>query len=234
MTATLRWFLTVLLIGSCCTLIACPRPGGNDDDDAADDDDSGGDDDDASSDDDDATTPPPPETDCQDGLDNDEDGLADCADDDCAAVWECTWPTAMDHNGSLAYEASTLAEIAGYSDCVTEFTAPLTEVTTKADQCATCDRTFSGPMTYPNDTCPADDPRPTTTTYGVVFFTAIQREIFTSDGAGSWTSIGNANAPQEGQPFVLARTDEVDVEGTDAGDLTTTLSFTDLTESTGQ
>ena len=99
-------------------------------------------------------------------------------------------------------------------------------------QCPTCNRTFAGTMVYGNDTCPADDPRPTDTTFGIVFFTGIQWEIFTNDGTGTWSSIGNANATQEGEPYVLSRTDEVDVDGTDAGDLTTTLSFTDLTEST--
>ena len=233
MTATLRSLLLLLLIGSFTFVLGCPRPGGGggDDDDAGDDDDSAGDDDDASGDDDDATTPPPPETECQDGVDNDNDGLTDCEDDDCALVLECTWPTQIDHEGSLDYEASTLAEIAGYSDCVTEFTSQLTPVTDVADECPTCNRTFTGTMTYGTDTCPADDPRPTEVTYGIVFFTAIQWEIFGGDDQGNWTSIGNANASAEGQPFVLTRTDEVDVEGTDAGDLTTTLTFTELTES---
>ncbi len=212
MIATLRWFLLISLFGT-LVLSGCPTRGGNsndDDDDSADDDDTSDDDD--AGDDDDATTPPPPETECLDGIDNDGDGLTDCADDDCDTVIECTWPTSLDHGGSLDYEASTLAEIAGYSDCITEFTATLNEVTDASAQCPTCNRTFAGTMIYGNDTCPADDPRPTDTTFGIVFFTGIQWEVFTNDGTGVWSSVGNAYATQEGEPYVLSRTDEVDVE----------------------
>jgi hypothetical protein len=236
MIATLRWFLLFSLFGT-LVLSGCPTRGGNNDDDDNDDsadDDDVSDDDDATGDDDDATTPPPPETECLDGIDNDNDGLTDCEDDDCDNVIECTWPIAIGHSGSFDYEASTLAEIAGYSDCITAFTAGLGVEEDVNGQCPTCDRTFLGPMTYTNDTCPIDDPRPLTTTFGIVFFTAIQWEIFTSDGAGTWTSVGNAVATAEGQPYVLSRTDEVDYDGTDAGDITTLLSFTDLTESTAE
>lgn len=208
-------------------LAGCPRGSGTVDDD--DDDLTGVDDDDSGSDDDDdATTPPPPETDCEDGLDNDEDGLTDCDDDDCAAVWRCTWPETLSHEGSFDYEPSTLAEIAGYDECITAFTVPLSEVTTAADQCGTCDRTFSGPMTYTQDNCPMDDgPRPTSVSYGIVFFTTTQRDIYSKDDAGAWQLVGSATATAEGEPFVLSRTDEVDVDGNDGGDITTTLSFTD-------
>ena len=69
-------------------LITPPR----DDDDAAPDDDDTADDDDVAPDDDDAT-PAPLEGDdpgeCEDGADNDVDGLYDCADPDCAGAPAC-------------------------------------------------------------------------------------------------------------------------------------------------
>jgi len=209
-------------------LTACPVSSGNrgsDDDDlvSANDDDSGSDDDD-DGDDDDATTPPPPESECQDGLDNDSDGLTDCEDPDCAAVVECTWPTALQHSGSFDYEASLLAELGGYDDCVTQFTAPLVQELVEAMECPTCDRTFTGPMSYPSDNCPAgDEPRPTSVSYGLVFFNALQWEVFVQDAQQVWSSVGFAG--QAGEDYTLTRTDEVDVDGTDAGDLTTTLTF---------
>ena len=39
--------------------------------------------------------PPPEREDCRDGMDNDRDGLADCADPDCAAFERCTPPVAL-------------------------------------------------------------------------------------------------------------------------------------------
>jgi hypothetical protein len=192
-------------------LLGCPSPG--------DDDDSGADDDD------DATTPLPPESDCLDGVDNDLDTLVDCDDPDCALVQQCTWPRALSHAGSFDYDASLLAELAGYDDCRTDFLADLTEEEVEANQCPTCDRTFSGPMTYPADDCPeGDEPRPTAVSYGIGFFNDLQWEVFVQDAQFVWTSVGFA-VQTEGT-WTLTRTDEVDVDGTDAGDLVTTLSFT--------
>jgi len=214
-------------------LPGCPTSGrgGNvsDDDDAADDDDSGGDDDDAA-DDDDATTPPPPETECSDGLDNDSDGLTDCEDEDCANVQYCLWPFELTHSGSFDYEASFAAELGGYEDCRTEFTAPLAMETVEAEQCATCDRTFTGAMTYPFDDCPAgDEPRPTSVTYGIVFFSALQWQVYVEDENGVWTLVGDAFDDRAGN-YVHERTDEVIVDEVDGGDLTTTLSFTPVAD----
>ena len=228
-----RTLLLASLLALLCS-VGCPSGGrrlDDDDDDltnANDDDDDSTSDDDDTADDDDATTPPPPETACEDALDNDGDGLTDCDDDDCAAVWRCTWPTELDHNGSFAYAASWQAELGGYEDCDTVFTAALDEELDPSKQCATCDRTFSGPMVYTMDTCPpGDDPRPDAVSYGLDFVTTTQREVFSSDGLGGWNSVGLANAAAVGSPFSLSRTDGFEVEGVDAGDITTTLSFTD-------
>jgi hypothetical protein len=207
-------------------LAACPVRGGNNDDD--DDDATLFDDDDASGDDDDTGTPPPPETACEDGQDNDEDGLVDCADDDCAAVFRCTWPTSMSHSGSFDYDASTLAEFAGYSDCVTQFTSTLVEETVVANQCPTCDRTFTGPLSYGTDTCPMDGPRPATVSYGIVFTDTLNRPIYTMDTNGVWTMVGTGVSGVDGGPYNMSRNDPVEVDGIDGGDLTTNLSFTDL------
>lgn len=213
--------LLLFLLG----LTACPTRGGTDGDD---DDSTSVDDDDSAGDDDDATTPPPPE-DCLDGIDNDLDGLTDCDDDECAAVPQCIWPRNLSHSGSFDYEASLVAELAGFDDCRTDFTSPLVEETDVASQCPMCDRTFSGPMVYPFDDCPdGDEPRPTSVSYGVVFFNDLQWEVFVQDADLLWTSVGFA--AQSGADYTLVRSDEVDYEGTDAGDIETTLTFTPPTD----
>ncbi|MCO4769644.1 MAG: hypothetical protein KDA24_06395 [Deltaproteobacteria bacterium] len=216
--------LLVFLLG----LIGCPTTGGRsgDDDDltSVDDDDSSGDDDD------DATTPPPPETECSDGIDNDMDGDTDCDDSDCAAVEYCTWPFSLSHSGSFDYDASIAAQIGGYDDCRTDFTASLEFETDTAEQCPTCNRTFTGAMSYPFDDCPAgDEPRPTSVTYGFVFFNALQWQVYVEDADGIWTLVGDAFDDGTGT-FVHNRTDEVIVEEVDGGDLETTLSFTPPTD----
>ena len=211
--------LTLLLLLS---LAGCPTSGrgGGDDDDAANDDDS------AAGDDDDATTPPPPETDCSDGVDNDMDGAIDCDDEDCDSVQYCQWPFTLSHEGEFDYDASSIAELGGYEDCRTEFTAQLAIEEVASEQCPTCDRTFTGGMSYPFDDCPAgDEPRPTSVSYGLVFFNALQWDVYVEDAEGTWTLVGSAFDDGNGI-FVHQRTDEVIVDGVDGGDLQTTLSFT--------
>ena len=219
--SALSLFLLFLLGLSACPPVGTP----GDDDDATSMDD---DDDSSSDDDDDATTPPPPE-DCFDGIDNDLDTLVDCDDPECADVPQCVWPRELIHSGSFDYKASLLAELGGYSDCLTEFTAALVEETDVATQCPTCDRTFSGPMSYPFDDCPAgDEPRPSSVSYGLVFFNELQWEVFVQDAELVWTSVGFA--AQAGDSYTLVRSDEVDYDGTDAGDIETTLTFTPPTD----
>lgn len=212
-------------------LAACDRRPTGDDDAAADDDTSDDDTSDDDTSDDDSTpeeTPPPPEDACEDGLDNDEDGLADCEDDDCADVFRCTWPAAQQHTATLHYDANTLAEFAGYNDCDTLISSAMTELL-GASACPTCDRTFEGTYVYTADNCPQDpdDPRPTFGSYGIDFVDAQNRNVYGRDDGGSWNSIGTATDAAASGTFVLTRSDPVVIEGLDVGTLQTTLTFTD-------
>jgi hypothetical protein len=207
------------------------RPASGDDDATADDDAADDDaaDDDTSDDDDETPTPPPPETDCEDGLDNDEDGVSDCDDSDCAAVWRCTWPHSVQHTASLHYDANALAELAGYDDCDTQISSPMSDAGANP-ACPACDRTFTGLFTYTLDTCPTDpdNPRPTSGAYGLVFVDTASRTVFGQDDAGSWVNLGVATDASGSGTYTLVRTDPVEVESFDAGTLQTTLTFTDL------
>ncbi len=171
------------------------------------------------------TTPPPPETACDDGLDNDLDGLADCEDADCAAEFHCTWPDAMEHQGQLAIRWENGAEWL-YDDCRVVFSGTLQRVD-EPDACPDCDRTFTGPLTYAKDTCSTQlgQAPPAEATYGVLFVDESTRRIFIPDAKG-WVELGEAVDDGKGT-YRLARLDDVIEQGTDYGDLTTNLAFTD-------
>lgn len=170
----------------------------------------------------DARPPAGPETECDDQIDDDGDGAVDCADSDCAGAVQCSWPTAMQMDLELDYQASSLAKLGGYDDCVTRIAAPISASGEPA--CATCDRAYRGPYTYVSDSCPAA-PRPTEGAYALRFASDTEREVHVLDDAGVWQLVGMATG--SGGVYTLTRTDPVDYEGSDAGDLTTRMTFTD-------
>jgi len=162
------------------------------------------------------------ETACDDSVDNDGDSLIDCDDLDCAEQVHCGWPTELRLRITLSFEASSLAEFAGYSDCVTELSATIAQ---RADDvCTTCDRNYSGPYVYGTDTCPAAD-RPTQGSYGFRFLSDSQRALYVLDAATGWQLVGTATG--SAGVYSLTRSDPVESDGYDGGDLVTTMVFTD-------
>ena len=111
------------------------------------------------------------ETDCDDATDNDGDGATDCDDSDCTAEVFCSWPRSLDLDLETAYSPSSLAELAGYNACAASITSPLAR--DRATDCTDCDRVFCGDYTYVADTCPNDphNPKPTDGCFGFVFQT---------------------------------------------------------------
>jgi len=166
-----------------------------------------------------------PESECDDGLDDDGDGLVDCADEDCTGVVECTWPASLAHTASIAYEASWQAELAGYSSCAVAFNGTLDRVRDDG-VCGNCDRTFEGAVTYTDTSC-AETPGdlPTTIRYGIIFASENAWTLWSSDGT-SWGESGTATGGAG--TYTLSRSDPIEVDGNDAGDLNTILSFTEL------
>jgi hypothetical protein len=166
-----------------------------------------------------------PESECDDGLDDDADGLTDCDDDDCAGVVSCGWPTSLSHSATIAYDASWLAELSGYSSCAVSFNGTLDRV--RGDgQCGACDRTFEGAVSYTDTSC-ADNPGdlPSTVRYGIVFTSESAWAICSTDG----TSRGESGtATGGGGTYTLSRSDPIVVDSNDAGDLNTTLTYTEL------
>jgi hypothetical protein len=163
-----------------------------------------------------------PEGACDDQDDNDGDGDIDCADSDCATKELCTWPAAIDFETLLQYEASGLAQLAGYEDCTVHITAPLER--NPAESCDGCDRVYSGPFEFLQDDCPPEIERPADGGYGIDFQTETTWEVF-GRVDGVWTSLGIAEDDGSGT-LQIADTVPVIVEGVDGGDLTTYFQFT--------
>jgi len=193
-------------------------PPGGDDDDVGhnDDDDTGpGDDDDQQAD---------PEVDCQDGQDNDNDGLTDCADSDCETEFVCTWPSQMQHMAKFEFISSG----AWPGDCETRFESLLVK-TNQGDICTQCDRTFEGQYQYSVNTC-ADILElggvdlPEEGMSGIVFLSENEREIFTRNTEGIWEAVGTAVLDSGVGHYILERQDDVESFGV----LRTSMTFTDL------
>jgi hypothetical protein len=171
--------------------------------------------------------PPPdpdPETICDDGLDNDNDGLFDCDDDDCAEVFHCTWPDEIENDVSIQFDASSIAEIFGYDDCAIQTNSALANDTVSA--CPTCDRSYTGALVYTADSCPADAfDRPTSVTYGVNFLSDTER-VFLGEEEAAWVELATVSASKDGA-YRYSTVQPVEVDGIDAGDVTIVLVFTD-------
>ncbi|MEE2749829.1 MAG: hypothetical protein VX519_00230 [Myxococcota bacterium] len=165
-----------------------------------------------------------PEGACDDGQDNDGDGLSDCDDEDCADRDFCAWPTSLSHTGVFDFDASFLAELAGYPSCTVAFNAALERVRGPGE-CPNCDRTFGGAANYTENSCPGDSgDLPGELSYGVVFTSETEWSIWASDGS-SWGESGTATGGSGS--FTLYREDPVEHDGQDGGTLMTTLTFTD-------
>ncbi|TNE86852.1 MAG: hypothetical protein EP330_19775 [Deltaproteobacteria bacterium] len=161
---------------------------------------------------------------CDDQIDDDADGLTDCDDSDCADVAPCTWPTSLNMDATLFFDANSLAKLGGYDDCTTHFTSTL-QMQSDND-CAECDRIYLGNFTYVSDDCPQDpnNPRPTSGEYGMVFGSETSWTAFFVN-QGTWTQMGAAN--DDGSAYVFTSTDTVDYQGTEVGSLTTTFRFSE-------
>jgi hypothetical protein len=241
-------FLSSLFLLSGALIAGCPERniGGGDDDDATDDDDAM-DDDDATDDDDDVQV----ETECDDGADNDADGLFDCGDPDCAAEEHCSWPTAISQRTDVEFEGyeiecgSTPLEF-DYQmpDCADRFTATM-ERRRNGNLCVDCDRTYQGAYTPVvkggEDSCSEllDQPAPTEGAFGIVFTSATSWTVWTEDGTtGAWSEVGLAEDDGSGT-MVFASGDVVneridtgiiDCRQQDIGYLAVALQFSPVPE----
>jgi hypothetical protein len=163
---------------------------------------------------------------CDDLIDNDNDGLVDCEDVDCAEEFHCTWPDDVDHDISIFFDASSIAELLGYDDC--EILADSVLSSDEINACPTCDRSYTGALHYPTDTCTVlEKDRPESITYGLIFLSETERAFYGAEAKGkSWVEIGSATAAPNGA-YTLTTEENVDVDGFDAGDVTIVLTFTD-------
>ncbi len=210
------WALLVFLAGA--ALVACNAPAPDDDDSRPGDDDAGDDDDDAG-DDDDAVDP---ETACDDLVDNDGDQLTDCEDPDCADVFHCTWPDAMEHAARFQFQS----QVEWLESCETRFSSHLVHTTDMAPQ---ADRTYEGDFNYTVNSCAdlldaAGVDLPNHGAYGVRFLSEHEREIFSRDTEGNWGSVGVATWQSGVGHYLIARDDDTE----NIGSLHTELTFADL------
>ena len=165
-----------------------------------------------------------PEGACDDGEDNDGDGLADCDDEDCADREFCGWPAGLSHTGIFDFDASFLAELAGYPSCTVAFNSELDRIR-GSGECPGCDRTFGGTATYTETSCAENSgDLPSELSYGLVFTSETEWAVWAFDGT-SWGESGTASGG--GGTYTLYREDPVEYDGQDGGTLITTLTFTE-------
>lgn len=183
----------------------------------------------------------PVESDCEDGTDDDGDGLADCEDSDCAENWTCNLPDNLDFSSKVFFDGNTIeCEVWGVEvdvdieDCRADSTASLRLVET-GPTCPTCDRTYSGPLTYTTETCSAliGVAAPTRVDYGFVFLDPRTRELWSPDEAGTWTLV-DTMISTDGITFALSGAepimddpDDCDNGMQNLGTLSVDLSWTD-------
>lgn len=181
---------------------------------------------------------PTNETDCEDGVDEDQDGTTDCADSDCATVFHCTWPHQIQHRTTIIFDGTTITcyGFIDYDipDCRVDFISTIAESTDGA--CPGCDRSFTGTVTVNENTCQDYGAIniPTSISYGVVFTSPEARTLWARDDSnGTWAEVGPLTF--DGSAWLFSSTtpvsydpDECDGGTLHVGDLTANLRFTDL------
>jgi hypothetical protein len=150
-------------------------------------------------DDDDDDEVPDPEIDCADGLDDDGDGLTDCMDDDCAAVFHCTWPDEIELQTIVEFFGNELAQSFGVGDCTLEFSGILSEET-DALGFDGGDLAYEGSVDYSSSDCPEDYiDRPSTVAFAIVFLDESTREVFSQDSDSDlWATLGEVTSETDG------------------------------------
>ncbi len=180
---------------------------------------------------------PEPEQICDDGLDNDEDGLADCDDSDCESTNYCQWPFTLQHSSIFDFKGRTIeckwnGIPVDYDvpDCRTALSSTMSMTT--EDACPQCNRTFYGPFTYSEDSCEelVGGDRPSEGRYGLIF-AENKWVLFTQDETGQWQEAVDLVADENGG-YSWQETDEVRADVEDCGngeqylgDLTAKLIF---------
>jgi hypothetical protein len=146
-------------------------------------------------DDDDDVPAPDPELDCDDGLDEDEDGLIDCADDDCSDVFHCTWPDEIELHTMVEFFGNEIAQAFGVDDCLLEFEGVLTDESSRLGF-DDGDLVFEGPVEYLPGDCPEDYvSRPATVAFAFGFLDENTREAWSRDSdTGEWQALGEVTA----------------------------------------
>lgn len=191
------------------------------------------------------TTPAPDpeaEADCEDGVDNDGDGLKDCADSDCADAFVCNLPDEIDHQTDIIFDGYTIECDTGIfgthevevGDCRTVLTTTLA-VATEGELCPDCDRTYVGAFTVEEDNCDdlsGDDHRPSEGRFGFVFRSETERDLWSQELDGTW-ALAVSMTSTDGT-WAYSDSGDVDYEYDECenspltiGNLTVALEFTD-------
>ncbi len=183
----------------------------------------------------------PPESECTDGVDNDEDGDIDCDDADCAGVAPCWWPTSIQHDGSFAFDGLRVVCETFWgdfdedvADCATQYSSTLLPVDDPSLQCPTCDRTFFGALSYSVNSCESvleGGSYPSEAYFGFVFVSESQWTLYGKNDSGAWESTG-VNLNVNGDQYVFTVTEPISVDTGNCdndplhvGDLTVTWTF---------
>jgi hypothetical protein len=160
--------------------------------------------------------------------------VVDCDNPACAEVEECTWPTSLELLSDLDFAGGTIDCVfpIPIDDCVTNATSTLTQVVDGT--CPSCDRTYTGALTYQKDTCSEliKTTPPTSATVGIVFVSDTSRELWSKDGTGSWSKSADLTGDHGVFTYTTVTPIRYDVEECgegeqEVGKLTAVLTFTD-------
>jgi len=191
---------------------------------------------------DDTDNYPNKESDCEDGLDDDNDGDIDCDDSDCDTFKECTIPEIIDHRSLFDFKGRRVVcetwigdQEEDVDDCVTDFTSAL-ERQYEGDLCGPCDATYEGAFSYSQDTCTAifgdGTSPPASGRFGFAFLNDAKWVLFgKNETTGEWEEGITLNADGDRFTWKTSEPINVDVDECDnsplhVGDVTVTLSFT--------
>ncbi|MCB9777560.1 MAG: hypothetical protein H6742_03265 [Alphaproteobacteria bacterium] len=185
---------------------------------------------------------PTTEQDCDDGLDEDSDGSADCLDADCASAWNCNLPEGIEYRGQIDFRGNTIeCEAFGIEfdvdvdDCQTDASSNLRWIQ-DARACPECDRTYFGTLSYAVDSCSEmlETTPATEALFAFVFLSETERELYSQDPtSGTWYYLDTMTRAEgrwtlSGSDSVIADPDDCDNGDQNLGTLTITTSFRDL------
>jgi hypothetical protein len=131
-------------------------------------------------------------------------------------VESCQWPEQIQAVITISLTVSGAAQFFGYDDCFLMSESELDSTVSIPDPCTDCDRSYTGSLSYTQDTCDADlFERPTEGSAGIVFLSDDEWDIWVNL-EGDWENVGVATKNSDGV-YEVERSEVIEYEGIDLG-----------------